>query len=515
MIALVASIHVRAAHCQPAGSAAEAAASSTEDDEASAGSGAQLVAPGDPKARLVWLQTKLGQAITSRAPLARAKISAYVFDVATGAELFGHDADAGLEIASNAKLLTTISALGTLGGGYRWRTAVYADDIDDATGKVKGNLYLRGRGDPTLSAADLRALAADVAARGIRSIDGQLVVDATYFDGDVEPPRFADQPKERAGFRAPVASLGVARSAVTVTVFPEPGGAGKVELDPDAPDYVRVGKTAVATVTDKRTRLRIDVKPKGDRLEVEVSGQINPQTGSFDVRKRVDDPARFAASVFRAALAARGVKLANKKLALRAVPAAAKVVATHDSAPLATVIREMNKQSDNYLAESVLKTLGAQTRTAPGAATWADGKAAVAAYLAKLGIPPGSYRADNGSGLYSATAVSARQLVTILRAALRDFRVGPDLVASLPVGGVDGTLAKRWARSAARGRVRAKTGTLDKVTSLAGYVGVDGAHQLAFAIVTNDIPAGQRAASRAMADDMVDAMLAYLDASSH
>jgi D-alanyl-D-alanine carboxypeptidase/D-alanyl-D-alanine-endopeptidase (penicillin-binding protein 4) len=507
-----ASIGVRQARSQPAGSDHPPAAE--DEEEASAGSGQALVAPADPKARLVWLQANLAQAIAAHPQLAKARIGAYAFDVASGAELYAHDADAGLAIASNAKLLTTVTALGTLGGGFRWRTAVYVDDVDDATGTVKGNLYLRGRGDPTLSVGDLAQLAADVAARGIRSIEGQLVVDATYFDTDIEPPHFADQPKERAGYRAPVASLGVGKSAFTVTVLPEPGGNGVVQLEPDVPDYVRGGKIDVKTVTDKRTRLKIDVRPKGNRLEVDVSGQIKVGTGSFDVRKRVDDPVRLATDVFRAALAAHEVKLARRTTAFAQVPPTAKLVAAHDSAPLSLVIRDMNKQSDNYIAETLLKTLGAETRTTPGPATWADGKAAVATFLTKLGMPPGSYRADNGSGLYNASEVSARQLVTILRAAYKDFRIGPDLVASLPVGGVDGTLAKRWSKSNAKSRVRAKTGTLDKVVSLAGYLGVDSAHQLAFAIVANDIPPGQRAAARALADDMVDAMLAYLDAAS-
>ena len=516
MLLACASIDTRTARSQPAAGSgsAETPATADEDEASQGGSGAPLVAPAEPRARLAWLQGKLSQAIAAHPQLGKAKVAAYVYDLAAGAELFAHDADAGMSLASTTKLLTTIAALGTLGGGFRWRTAVYVDDVDDATGTVKGNLYLRGRGDPTLAVADLRQLAADVAARGIRTIDGQLIVDATYFDGDVEPPHFADQPKERAAFRAPVASLGVGKSAITVTVLPEPGGAGTVELEPDVPDYVRVGKADVKTVTDKRTRLKIDVQSKGGRLEVDVTGQIKVASGSFDVRKRVDDPPRLASEVFRAALAEHGVKLARRGFAYAAVPPAAKLVAVHDSAPLALVIRDMNKQSDNYIAESVLKTLGAETRTTPGPATWTDGTAAVAAALARLGMPPGSYRADNGSGLYAASAVSARQLVTILRAAQRDFRIGPDLVASLPVGGIDGTLARRWSKSAARGRVRAKTGTLDKVTSLAGLVGLDGAHLLAFAIIANDLPPGQRAASRAMADDMVEAMLAYLDAAS-
>ncbi len=515
-LALV-SIDTRAVQSQPkpaagSGSGDEAAPEPAADaEEGATGSATVLTAPADPKARARWLTEHLNQAIGGHPPIMHAKIGVAIVDLASGAELFTHEPDQGLNLASNTKLLTSTAALATLGAGFRWRTAVYADDLDDKTGKVAGNLYLRGRGDPILSAGDLNQLAADLEARGVRIIEGALVVDATYFDGVTEPPHYAEQPKERAGFRAPIAALGVARSSIGVTVIGEPGGPGKVTLDPDAGDYVRVTKAEVKTIAEGRTKIKIEAKPKPDHLELEVTGQIKVAGGSYDARKRIDDPAKFAARVFEAALAAHGIKI-GKRLSVGAVPTPAKLLAWHDSAALSTVLRAMNKESDNYIAESLLKTLGAETRTTPGPATWADGTAAVAAYLGKLGVQAGSYRADNGSGLFDASSVSPHQLVAILRAAHKDFRIGPDLVSSLPTGGVDGTLARRWKDHPARGRIRAKTGTLDKVVSLAGYIGVDGGHQLAFAIVVNEIPKGQRGAARAMADEMIDALDAYLEA---
>jgi D-alanyl-D-alanine carboxypeptidase/D-alanyl-D-alanine-endopeptidase (penicillin-binding protein 4) len=252
------------------------------------------------------------------------------------------------------------------------------------------------------------------------------------------------------------------------------------------------------------------MKVKVDHPEIEVGGQIRWGEGSWEVKKRVDEPARFAGEVFRRTLAAHGVKVKVPTITSGVVPATAKLLAAHDSPPLSEVVRQMNKLSDNYLAESVLKTLGAQTRTTPGPASWADGRAAVHRYLAAIGLPESGYRIDNGSGLFDATEVSATQVTAVLAAAHRDFRVGPDLVASLPVGGVDGTLAKRWHGHAAAGRVRAKTGTLDKVVALAGYVAIDGQHPVGFAILVNDIPPGQRASARTAADEILDAMVSYL-----
>ncbi|HEX7836213.1 MAG TPA: D-alanyl-D-alanine carboxypeptidase/D-alanyl-D-alanine-endopeptidase, partial [Kofleriaceae bacterium] len=411
-------------------------------------------------------------------------------------------------LASNAKLRPSVAARAVLGGGCRWRTAVYGAEPDDK-GAVASELYVKGRGDPMLGTAELGALAADVAARGVRSVD-RLVIDAGYFDDQVDPPHFTDQPGETAGFRAPVASFGAARSTVTVVVVADPGGAAHAMLEPAAGDYIKLVNKGTTSVTRARTRLVVDEKPRADHLEISVSGQIRWGEGSWEVRKRVPDPIRFAGEVFRRALIEHGVKVKAHAIGRGTVPATAKLLAAHDSPPLSEVLRSMNKSSDNYLAESLLKTLGAETRTTPGPATWADGRAALHAYLAAIGMPESGYRADNGSGLFDATEVSARQVTTLLRAAYTDFRVGPDLIASLPVGGVDGTLARRWHGHPASGRVRAKTGTLDKVTTLAGYFALDTRHPLGFAILVNDIPPGQRASARSAADAIIDALAAYL-----
>lgn len=508
-------VSIIAARAHSQGSGSSGSGEGEEDELGEDGSGSAVVAPGDAKARGKWLTEKLQGTIDARPLLAaKAAIGVSVVDLSTGTVLFARDADRRMNLASNTKLLTAAAALGTLGGGFRWRTTVFIDDkaLDRKTGVVAGDLYVRGRGDPTLSANDLRALATEIAARGVRTVKGSLVIDTTYFDSDVDPPHFNEQPKERAYFRAPVASFGVARSAFLVNVIGEPGGTAKVWIEPDAGDHIKLTKVEVKSVVEGRTRIRVDVKPKKDVLEVEVIGKIRLADGHWWSRRRVDDPVRYGAEVFRRALADKGITIAKKGIKLAPVPLTAKPLAAHDSAPLSEVVRTMNKASDNYYAETVLKTLGAETRATPAPASWADGIAAVQAYLAKLGLPPGTYRADNGSGLFDATEVSANQLVTMLRAAHADYRIGPDLVASLPVGGMDGTLARRWRTSAARGRVRAKTGTLATVTTLGGYVGVHTGRPIAFAILVNDIPTGQKGPARAMADDMLDAIVAYLEA---
>lgn len=508
------SIAVPTAQSQPAASSgsADPTADPEEDDGTTDGSGSALVAPKDAKARAAWLKEKLALAISSRPALARARVGISVHDLDSNTELAARDADKGLNLASNVKVLTGAAALAGLGGGFRWRTAVYAEIEPDETGTIAGDLYVRGRGDPTLTIAALEQLAHDVAARGVRNVEGKLVLDTGYFDTNFEPPHFDEQPKERAAFRAPVASFGVNRSAVTLTVMAEPGGApARISIEPQT-DYYKLTKQEVTSVTEGRTKLRVEQKPKKDHVELEVTGQIRAGEGSWDLRRRVDDPARFAADVFKRALADQGVKIRKPQLGNGTVPLTAKIVAHHDSPPLLDVVRAMNKYSDNYVAESILKTLGAELKGTPGPATWADGLAVIRTQLEKLGLPGGSYRAGNGSGLYASSEVSPKQLVTLLVNAHNDYRVGPDLLASLPVGGLDGTLASRWHGKPALGRVRAKTGTLDKVLTLAGYVAVDPKHVVAFAILVNDVAAKDRKVARAAMDEMIDAIAAYLGA---
>jgi D-alanyl-D-alanine carboxypeptidase/D-alanyl-D-alanine-endopeptidase (penicillin-binding protein 4) len=479
-----------------AGSGSDDTTTTTSDDEEAAtgsGSAAVLVAPAEPNARLAWLSQKFAAAVAGRPTLAKAKIAFHAVDLASGKEIVSRDADRGMSLASNAKLLTSIAALAGLGGGFRWRTGAFCAPPDD-TGTVAGDLYIRGRGDPVLSVDQLDALALELAARGVREIEGRLVVDATYFDTVTEPPHFDEQRNERAAFRAPVASFAVARSAYTVVVMAEPNGApARVTLEPNVGDYIKLGKVEVTSITTGGTRLRLDPKPKPGGYELELTGSIRGGQGTWDLRRRVDDPARFAGEVFKHSLAKVGIKLHDRTLGFGPTPVSLKPIAIHD------------------IAETVLKTLGAERKATPGPATWADGVAALRLQLAKLGLVTG-YKSENGSGLFGSTEVPAKALVNLLIAAHKDYRIGPDLVASLPVGGFDGTLAKRWHGHAVAGRVRAKTGTLDRVSTLAGFIGVDGGHLVAFAILVNDIPAGQRSVARAMVDDMVDSLAAYLDA---
>jgi serine-type D-Ala-D-Ala carboxypeptidase/endopeptidase (penicillin-binding protein 4) len=440
-----------------------------------------------------------------------AKLTAIVVDVqsatALTAPVWSAEADVGQSLASTTKILTSAAALSALGPGFRWRTTIIADKFDAVTGEVAGNLYVRGRGDPTLLYRDMLQLAADAHAAGIRKVTGKLVVDASYFDDQNQPPHFDEQPNERAGFRADVAALSVDRNAITVVVEPGMAGAAPtISLDPPVTETYVVKSPTVTTVDQGNSSIKVEQKASKRRVELTISGQIRAGSGFDYSRFRVDDSLRFAHDALHAALRAKGIKI-SAGFSSGAAPAAGKIVASHDSATLADVVKQMNKQSDNFIAESVLKTLGAQTKGA-AKATWADGIAAVRTYLTNAAKVQGTWRADNGSGLYNASDMSARQLAAVLVAARADERIALEFMTSLPIAGVDGTLANRFTGSIAKGLVRAKTGTLDNVSALAGYAGTT-SNPFVVVIVVNKFAKRDRKAVRAVQDEIAEAVVAY------
>jgi D-alanyl-D-alanine carboxypeptidase/D-alanyl-D-alanine-endopeptidase (penicillin-binding protein 4) len=486
-------------------------------DDTGSGAGVPAIppVPADPAARDAWLVERLTQA-TANPALGTSRVGAVVVDLATGKTLWSKDPDGRYNLASNAKVFTAATALARLGAGFRWRTAVMVglDAFDPFSGEVDGDLYIKGRGDPTLSVGALDQLANDLRALGVRSIRGGIVIDRDYFDTVNEPPHFDEQLKERAGFRAPVSSLMVNGNAVTVAIEPDPSGYAnaRVAVTPETPEYIRVVQAEVLTIVDGRDRFRIDTVVKRDHLQLKITGQIRADSGPFYTRRRIDDPVRFAGELIKRALARQEIRVGKKKIATGKTPVTARVLAVHESDTLGDVVRAMVKTSNNTVAEAVLKTIGAEARATPGPATWEDGLAAVRSHAVDTCQIGGALRIENGSGLFGSTDVTPAQLVQLLQCAHRDYRVGADLAGAMAIAGVDGTLARRLGTSTAKGRVRAKTGTLATVTTVAGYAAVDGQRPLAFAILVNDIPPGARGVARAMQDAMLDAMAVYLDA---
>jgi D-alanyl-D-alanine carboxypeptidase/D-alanyl-D-alanine-endopeptidase (penicillin-binding protein 4) len=439
-------------------------------------------------------------ALLAAGPIDAARSSLYVADVETGQTVFAKDADALLNPASNVKLVTTAAALARLGPDFRFDTEFYVEAGGSA--EAARTLYVKGKGDPSLVTERLWAIAGDLYHLGLRRV-GDVVVDESYFDGEHQGPGFDQESGDRS-YLAPAGAASLNWNTIAVHVAPgdRVGGKARVELEP-ASDLFELDVRATTVARGGRRRLAVSSGAHGGRQRIVVEGRIPQGTRLQSVWRKIDDPALYLGQTLRRLLELRGVKFAGR-VRTGTVPAAARLAHVAQSESLGEIVRRLNKTSNNFVAEQLLKTLGAQVGGVPG--TWPKGVAAVEEFLAEVGIPRGAYVMRNGSGLNDTNRFSARQLVTLLRHMWARFPLHAEYLVSLPVAGRDGTIRWRMEGTDAEGRLRAKTGTLENATTLSGYV-ENAAHRvLAFSILVNDFPG--RASPVARSIDAIGAALA-------
>ncbi|HWN69626.1 MAG TPA: D-alanyl-D-alanine carboxypeptidase/D-alanyl-D-alanine-endopeptidase, partial [Haliangium sp.] len=373
---LLASMSASVASSQPARREATAPAAPA----APAVSTTPAVPPAAPGQNLAALPlgARIDALIALQEPLASARVGIHVQDLATGAVLYERDAQGGYAIASVTKVVTMAAALALLGPDFRFRTAVLAEEVD-AGGVINGDLYLESRGNPMLATADLEELGRWLERAGIKRVRGDLVVDTSYFDDQSSPPHFDEQPAEQAAFRAPVGAASLERNAfmVRVRASRSRGQRAAVWLEPETP-YLRLGRVEVVTQDTGREEVRIasELDEKG-RMVVHVTGQVRTGGGVQGFRRRVENPVSYVGETMREVLDKRRIRI-RKPARPGVAPAGAQVLAHVDSEPLCVLIHRLGKDSDNFVAETLLKTLAAEHR-APGAdaqpATWQEGLA--------------------------------------------------------------------------------------------------------------------------------------------
>jgi D-alanyl-D-alanine carboxypeptidase/D-alanyl-D-alanine-endopeptidase (penicillin-binding protein 4) len=441
------------------------------------------------------------EAILEGGALSGARIGILVSDVETGKVLYARDADALLNPASNVKLFTSAAVLSRLGPEFRFETEFRVDPGEARKSQVR-HLYVRGKGDPTLVTERLWAIAGDLANHGLRRV-GEIVLDDGYFDEERIGAGFDQEAGDRA-YLAPTGALSLNFNSVAIHASPGEarGQPGRVALEPQS-DYLEL-VNHTRTVAPRAVRRIVPSSSRdGARQRIVVEGRLPLGGRPVAVWRKIDDPRAYFGQTLKRLLELRGVKVG--RIRAGAAPQEAKLIHVAESESLGDVVRRLNKTSNNFVAEQLLKTLGAEVRGLPG--SWAGGIDAVEGFLAEVGIPRGSFVMKNGSGLNDANRFSPRQTVTLLRAMWQRFPLAAEFLASLPVAGRDGTIRWRMDGTEAAGRLRAKTGTLENVTSLSGYVETASREKLAFAIFVNDFTGRSSRAAR-----VVDALAAALAA---
>jgi serine-type D-Ala-D-Ala carboxypeptidase/endopeptidase (penicillin-binding protein 4) len=461
---------------------------------ACAGRPGPVAVPSPPSAlsatpRIADLQRELDSLFGAPA-LDRSLWGVMVQSLENGEVLYRRNSTKLMMPASNMKIVTLAAAAERLGWDYTFETRLLATQPIE-NGVLKGDLIVVGGGDPSINGRGgsptrvFEEWADRLRAAGLTRIDGRIVGDDRAFPD--EPLGFGWSWDDLGSAdAAPVNALQYNENLAEVVARPgdASGSAAKVELRPPESGLVL---DAHVTTSDAGVPTHLDLKrlPGSERLSVvgtvPVGSQETVETAA------VDDPAGFFARALRAVLIRRGIDVRGEAVGVSRMDAApdqtgTTVLLSHRSPPLSEIGTVLMKVSQNLYAETLLKTLGAPR----GAATAEGGRRVVQEVLERWGVPPDAVVLRDGSGLSRYNYLTAETLVRILRQLYRDPRHRLAFSATLPIGGRDGTIARRMNGTRAEGNVLAKTGSLSNVRALSGYVTTLDGESLAFSIIANN-----------------------------
>lgn len=427
--------------------------------------------------------------------LARALVGIKIVSLTDGRVVFERNAGARVIPASVMKILTMTTAASTLGWDYRFETRLDAIGPSDK-GILDGDLVVVGGGDPSIAAQDLRdAGLFDEWARalhlaGISRVRGRIIGDDSAFEHEPLGAGWAWDYLS-AGYAAPSSALSYNENVVVLRITPgaTPGSGVRVDMGPPGHGLIIDNQVTTGTKTDSAS---VAITRAPGTSVVTVTGRLPAGSASVVRTTTVDDPTRFFVEGLRLALASRGIVVDGGAVRLDAstVPASnatRRIVARHQSAPLSSLVGYGMKVSQNFYGEMLLKAVG---RGGDGKAGSTErGREAVQARLKAWDIPTDALVMYDGSGLSRYNYVSAELITSVLERAWHDTTLRGPFIASLPVGGHDGTLELRMRGTTLDRRVQAKTGTIANVRSLAGYVEPSAGGKLAFAIIANHFTA--------------------------
>jgi len=429
-------------------------------------------------------------AALNRSKIAPASFSAYVQEIGGDKPILAYNADVPRNPASTIKLVTTFMGLKSLGPNFTWSTAALAQ-APPRGGVLEGDLYLRGGGDPYLVLERFWLLVRAIRQRGVREIAGDVVIDNTYFDpGAVRPGDFDGRPYST--YNVVPDALLVNFQAVDFGFRPDASG-NRVEISAEPLPANLAIRNQVQLVDGKcggnRNRINFTVDDRNGAAQATFTGRFSRRCNEYRVTRSLMKAPDYTYGLFRTLWEENGGRIRGGMRAQKA-PAGLKTLATLQSVPLSDVITAINKHSNNVMARQLLLTIGAERFGEPG--TVEKGQRAVAEGLARLGLDFQELALGNGAGLARDTRISARSLTRLLLAA-QASSFGSEFESSLALAGLDGTMRRRFRGEEIAGHMHLKTGTLNNVRAVAGYVQAPSGRKFAVSIIQNSSGWGEDA----------------------
>lgn len=435
------------------------------------------------------LGQKIQQILDDSPGLAGALTGISIRSAKTGEMIYERGAQTRLRPASNLKLLTSAAALETLGEDHVFQTELYINGVQ--VGHVlQGDVYLKGKGDPTLLEKDFDELAASLKQRRVKLIHGNLIGDDSWYD-DVRYSQDLVWSDEQEYYGAAVSALTASPNEdydtgtiiVEVTPGEKPGKTATVKLKPET-DYVKViNKTKTESVDGNK---EIEVERSHGTDVVTVTGTIPEHAGVTKEWISVKDPTEYALSLFKKSMRKHGIKVSGERKKGK-TPVGADLIATHQSMPLSQLLIPFMKLSNNGHAEVLVKEMG---KEAEGEGSWKDGLKVARNLMNGMGLDMQTIIMRDGSGISQVNMIPANEITKLLYA-VQEKTWFPAYLNALPIAGdenrmVGGTLRKRMKGTNAAGNVRAKTGTISGTSSLSGYVTTKRGEKIIFSIIVNN-----------------------------
>ena len=422
--------------------------------------------------------------VLSHSCLNNAKVGIRIRSLEKKDVLYERNGDQLFIPASNMKLLTTAAALRNLGPDYRFMTRVYTMGRI-RNGVLEGDLYVKGFGDPYLVTEQMWLMANEIKNLPLKKVEGNIIADDSFFDRELRVKTWKKDWGAEA-YNAPLGALSFNFNTVTVHVQPglTSGSRPVLIVDPDI-DYFKLTNSALTLPFNRRRgKLIVNRVAVDGYNEIHVSGRIPINGGRKSFYLNITDPTQYSVKVLKKNLQQAGVEISGHAIKGK-VPEDALLLVEHQSVPLAEIIRGLNKFSNNFMAEQVLKTIGAEMINAPG--TTEKGLRVIRQYMKSLGYLPHQYAALDGSGLSRGSRLTPAQIVSVLEDIYADLSVYPEFITALGVMGLDGSVKKRMRKKKEARIVRVKTGTLNHVSALSGYFQSGDGERFAFSMLMNDL----------------------------